>query len=152
MARTCIYIYIFWVYISTYTYRGIRMYNIYIYKYICIYIYIGEGGCWEGEHGIWGIGKWRKGWWERELGGAWGMEGGMVGSSGVWRVGCMWRVEECEVECACAYGWGKDWYIYNIYTYIYLFIYAFHQQGYAPPCRQKTASNTQSLSSNDRKE
>ena len=25
---------------STYTYKGIRMYNIYIYKYICIYIYI----------------------------------------------------------------------------------------------------------------
>ena len=47
----------------------------------------------------------------------------MVGSSGVWRVGCMWRVEECEVECACAYGWGKDWYIYNIYTYIFRYLF-----------------------------
>ena len=45
----------------------------------------------------------------------------MVGSSGVWRVGCMWRVEECEVECV-----RMDGEMMGIYTiYIYLFIYLF---------------------------
>ena len=39
----------------------------------------------------------------------------MVGSSGVWRVGCMWRVEECEVECV-----RMDGEMMGIYT-IYMF-------------------------------
>ena len=73
----------------------------------------------------------------------------MVGSSGVWRVGCMWRVEECEVECVRMDGEMMG--IYTIYIYI-LFIYFFNHQGYVPPCRLKTTSNTQSLSSNNRKE
>ena len=45
----------------------------------------------------------------------------MVGSSGVWRVGCVWRVEECEVECVRMDGEMMG--IYTIYIYIYLFIY-----------------------------
>ena len=47
----------------------------------------------------------------------------MVGSSGVWRVGCMWRVEECEVEFVRIDGEMMG--IYTIYIYIfYLFIFS----------------------------
>ena len=39
----------------------------------------------------------------------------------VWRVGCMWSVEECEVECV-----RMDGEMIGIYTiYIYIFIYLF---------------------------
>ena len=59
----------------------------------------------------------------------------MVGSSGVWRVGCVWRVEECEVECV-----RMDGEMMGIYTiYIYLFIYLFNHEGYVPPCRLKNS-------------
>ena len=45
----------------------------------------------------------------------------MVGSSGVWRVGCVWRVEECEVECVRMDGEMMG--IYTIYIFLsFLFI------------------------------
>ena len=67
----------------------------------------------------------------------------------------MWRVEECEVECVRMDGEMMGIYTIYIYLFIYLFIYVFnHQanQGYVPPCRLKTAFNTQKLCSNNRKE
>ena len=48
----------------------------------------------------------------------------MVGSSGVWRVGCVWRVEECEVECVRMDGEMMGIYTIYIYIYIYLFIFS----------------------------
>ena len=44
----------------------------------------------------------------------------MVGSSGVWRVGCVWRVEECEMECVRMDGEMMG--IYTIYIFIFFFI------------------------------
>jgi len=61
----------------------------------------------------------------------------MVGSSGVWRVGCVWRVEECEVECVRMDGEMMG--IYTIYIF-YFFVYNFiNNQGYVPPCRLKNS-------------
>ena len=87
----------------------------------------------------------------------------MVGSSGVWRVGCMWRVEECEVECV-----RMDGEMMGIYTiYIYLFIYlSFQPSGVRPALSTKKQhltlkvlvviikknNNRNSNSSNNRKE
>ena len=61
----------------------------------------------------------------------------MVGSSGVWRVGCVWRVEGCEVECVRMDGEMMG--IYTIYIFIF-FVYNFiNHQGYVPPCRLKNS-------------
>ena len=90
----------------------------------------------------------------------------MVGSSGVWRVGCMWRVEECEVECVRMDGEMMG--IYTIYIYIYIFfIYlSFQPSGVRPALSTKKQhitlkalvviieknNNRNSNSSNNRKE